>query len=525
MKRLPLYPFFLAAAPVLALWADNARETEPADLVRPLLMVLALAGLVMLATWPLVKQFRKAGPPAVCVLIFFLAFGPVVRLLPSIRMLYFLPAWTALWSGGYVFAVIRLRRTSRPLIRLTGMLNLLAVAVALAPVAIQVPKWLDHGGPTHATPATAPHSATQAATQPAPAADSLPDIYYLILDGYSRQDMLASRFGLDNSPFIDALRQRGFFVGDRSHANYMHSHLSLAATLNMEYLDEYLDELGPVEESKDGWYDAAGFFQPLIADCRVRRELEWRGYRTVGLGTAYNITRGFNERAGWLSMGINEFEMVLLQQTVLAPILEHLAPMDLTPHDMQRERIKYIFGQLPVIARQKGSKFVFVHIVCPHRPFVFRADGRPQPRNDQFEDLRWWPEAIQTPGFLDWYRQYYPQQIQGLNRLVLEAIDQILAASARPPILIIQGDHGSSLGLRFDPAQCDVQDRLGILNAIYLPDGQTETIDPGLTSVNTFRLVLSRLFGMDLPPLKDHAYFSAMGTALTDVTDRVRRKD
>ncbi len=514
MKRLVLYPFFLAAAPVVALYADNVRELLPGDLVRPLAAVTLLTAAAMLATWPLVKKLGKTGLPSLCALGFVFAFGPVVSLMPSVRMRFFLPAWGLLWGGGYVFAVIRLRRTTQSRTGLTGAMNLLSAAVALTPLLTRAPQWL--------RPPPAASKPTAASTPTSVPADaSLPDVYYIILDAYSRQDILASRFGLDNSPFVNALRERGFFVGDRSHANYMHTHLSLSATLNMEYLDEYLKKLGPVGESQEGWRQTSQFFQSVITDCRVRHELEARGYRTVGLGTAYNITRGFNAKAGWLSTGLTEFEMVLLRQTVLAVVMERVN-IDLSPHDLHRNRVKYILEQLPRVAHQGGRKFIFAHIVCPHRPFVFHADGSNRLPHDRFSNLLWWEQALKVDGYEDWYRKAYPQQVQGLNRLVLDAVDGILAGSQRPPIIIIQGDHGSALGLRVDPNQCDVTARLGILNAIYLPGVDPASLDPAMSSVNTFRVVFSRGYGMDLPPLENKAYHSGMGPTLTDVTQRVR---
>jgi hypothetical protein len=39
-----------------------------------------------------------------------------------------------------------------------------------------------------------------------------PDVYYFILDSYTRADLLKEAYGYDNSPFLDALRERGFYV-------------------------------------------------------------------------------------------------------------------------------------------------------------------------------------------------------------------------------------------------------------------------------------------------------------------------
>ncbi len=65
-----------------------------------------------------------------------------------------------------------------------------------------------------------------------------PDIYYIILDGYGRGDVLKSVYGFDNEKFYNELENRGFFIARKSNANYAQTTLfSLASSLNMEYLE------------------------------------------------------------------------------------------------------------------------------------------------------------------------------------------------------------------------------------------------------------------------------------------------
>src|SRR5207244_7041298 len=63
-----------------------------------------------------------------------------------------------------------------------------------------------------------------------------PDIYYIILDGYGRQDVLKDLYGFDNSDFIQFLQSRGFYVADQARANYCSTVPSLASSLNRTYL-------------------------------------------------------------------------------------------------------------------------------------------------------------------------------------------------------------------------------------------------------------------------------------------------
>ena len=73
--------------------------------------------------------------------------------------------------------------------------------------------------------------------------NSLPDVYFIVLDGYARADVLQNDLNLDNSPFLDALRKRQFYVADCSMSNYAQTEQSFASSLNMMYLDGIIGQI------------------------------------------------------------------------------------------------------------------------------------------------------------------------------------------------------------------------------------------------------------------------------------------
>jgi hypothetical protein len=93
----------------------------------------------------------------------------------------------------------------------------------------------------------------------------------------------------------------------------------------------------------------------------------------------------------------------------------------------------------------------------------------------------------------------YHSQVLALNQLVLKMVDNILEQSERPPVILLQGDHGTGSGMR---------DRMSNLSAYYLPDGGEAALYPTITPVNSFRVIFRTYFGADLPLLEDHTYFS-----------------
>ena len=80
-----------------------------------------------------------------------------------------------------------------------------------------------------------------------------PDIYFIVLDGYARADVLAKYYGFDNGPFLEGLRQRGFQVSDASRSNYNWTFLSLGSSLNLDYIQALVgDDLDPGSRDRTG---------------------------------------------------------------------------------------------------------------------------------------------------------------------------------------------------------------------------------------------------------------------------------
>jgi hypothetical protein len=151
-------------------------------------------------------------------------------------------------------------------------------------------------------------------------------------------------------------------------------------------------------------------------------------------------------------------------------------------------------------------RFVFAHVVAPHPPFVFLADGGSTNPTSPFR-LK---DGNEFLGTLDEYVSGYIQQLQYINRRVLAVVDAIIASTDGDVIIVLQGDHGPGSRLNWeDPAGSDLFERMSILNAIRLPlDEPAGEIPSTLSPVNTFRLIFNREFGGEYELLADRSYFS-----------------
>ncbi|RYG32395.1 hypothetical protein EON81_20740 [bacterium] len=163
-------------------------------------------------------------------------------------------------------------------------------------------------------------------------------------------------------------------------------------------------------------------------------------------------------------------------------------------------------------------------MVAPHPPFVFTADGTPVRPKGMFGyyDASDW---IERYGSRAEYQAGYRGQATWTARQTLATVRRLISASRRPPIIVVQGDHGPKSGLSQNSLNdTDLNECVPNLNAYYVPPTIRAGLRPGITPVNSFRIILHGIFGLDLPPRPDTSYFSpfAKPMELTDVTDRVR---
>ena len=204
------------------------------------------------------------------------------------------------------------------------------------------------------------------------------DIYYIILDGYGRQDFIEDVFGYDNTNFIKELENLGFYVAKDTHSNYIRTVVSLASSLNLNYIN--------FAEEAAGKYSINYLpLRGLIQDNQARALLEQANYKTVAISSDYSFT-DWKDADVYLfpfKHDLSEIERFFYESSALGafydpefPFTDNLrSTLPLPSYGTRREKILFAFSQLKEIPKIPGPKFVFVHIVAPHPPFVFDANG------------------------------------------------------------------------------------------------------------------------------------------------------
>ncbi len=489
-----LSPILAAASFVLALAAGNAREVELLAVLVAVLLACALAlGCAFLGRAIAGGREKGALWATLGLALFFLyghVFEEVVqhKWVLSFSRLHLLlgGAWILLLAGGTWL----LRRSRRDL---AALLRGVGVAFALI-CAVSTVRLLTRGGlGAELSPADVEERAAYAKAPPLAAEDAAhPDVYHIVLDGYARHDVLQRLYGFDNTPFLEALKQRGFYVAEQAAANYPMTFLSLASTLNMRYLEALIAEVGP--ESKD-----RGRTYPLIHDHLVGRIFQSRGYRYLHFDTNYGGTETSDiadERYSRLPRFLRgELASVLLRTTALKFIEPEVAGQHL-----------FMFERLAQIPEVAGPTYTLAHFILPHNPYVFDAEGNV--RRDVSQSLAFF---IKTGG---WKRKAdYVAQLRYTNKRTLQAIDAIIeesrAGSKPPPIIVLHSDHGSaSVATTKGGRKGDEwpRERMPILSAYLVPEAMRRRLYPTMTPVNSFRVVFSELFGLELPLLPDRSF-------------------
>lgn len=328
-----------------------------------------------------------------------------------------------------------------------------------------------------------------------------PDIYYIILDGYGRQDVLQEYYQFDNTPFLDFLRGQGFYVAEKARANYCQTLLSLGSSLNYSYLDSFIDH-NDQRESGD-----RGAVRWAVAHNRVFQFLELFDYDIVSFSTGYSGTE-FTDADRYIQprLAFTEFEYVLMRYTPLLKIFS-LSKSRFT-YGLHRRRIHFSFDKLMDVPDMASPKFVFAHFISPHPPFVFSKNGDPIDPTENYFSFHDGSHFVNREITQPQYWKRYAEQLQYLNTKLREAIETIRRKSPGA-IIVVQSDHGPGSMLSWESMEeTNLKERMGILNAYYLPDSGEDLLWQDISPVNTFRIIFNRYFGADIPYLYDFSYYS-----------------
>jgi hypothetical protein len=532
--QVPLHPFLITIYMVIELYSVNITEVPISMIWRPLGVLLVFTFLFYFLIYRFTKNWQITGLILSLLLVLFFLYGRVYSLAKNItigglfifRHRVLLAVWILLGLGGTYFIWKRGKRLVTGT-RLVNSLAILLLAFPIISISVFTIKQNFYASQL---------SAREDLIKPV-GGQANPDIYYIILDSYTRQDILQDVFDLDTTEFTSGLEDLGFYVAQCSQSNYGHTSLSLTSSLNMEYIQTLLR--GVPEKDFKYW------LRPNFRHSQIRTYLEKRGYITIAFYSGYQWGEWDDadyyfpvdsppQAQSCPIIRIVPFEELLID-TTLARVISDVNPTwkgqledqfnstcqnlsriwarlsggpensSYVPqpaanfsfgasHQLHRENVLSVLETLPNVPKIPGPKFVFVHLISPHPPFVFGPNG-------ENIDLEIGVDMDDPNVREEVYRVGYPGQIQYINRRMLEILPLIIENSSSPPIIIVQGDHGL-----IDYGNLEA--RMSILNAYYFPQGGDAELYSSISPVNSFRVIMNEYFNGNLPLLPDVSYYS-----------------
>lgn len=361
------------------------------------------------------------------------------------------------------------------------------------------------------------------------------DVYYLVFDRYASNETLKKLYGYDNSPFLTFLKNRGFFVNENAHSNYQFTTMSVASTLNLRYFDQEQNAYKDTDKNLQPYYD-------LLNHNAVGKFVKQFGYKYFHVGSWWEPTKASSEATASFARGSyitifnqrvypNEFTQLMLQNTLLKPLLERpikvknftVFELVIDIRQVHANNFAYQIQTLHKLQNNKQKKYVFVHFLMPHPPFVYKADGQVY-----FDDTN------------EVDKKAYIEQLKYTNAEIEKMVTELQSRPGQQPVIVIQADEGPYPKNFYEQhkdgndhkypwpkaSPNDLQEKFGVLSAYYLPGEPKQQPHQGITGVNTFRLIFNNYFGTNLPLLADRSYVYESNDRYynyVDITDKLKR--
>jgi hypothetical protein len=501
-KKIIVYPFLIALYPVLSYWASNYSQAVSQSFYPLFLFAILAALLIFLVALALTRNLYKASFLALLLELVFFSYGHIFDLLAGKTLLGISVGKNSLLLSASLVFVLLLYFGGRQRARqweFHKFLNVVAAILVILPALN-----LGYLAYLNFTSMRSYQTKLSDSGESNNVKDK-PDIYYVILDGYARGDVLEDAYGYDNHEFYRQLEALGFVLPACAQSNYGYTHISMAATLNMQYMEDLSPRLNQL--ARKSYFEESDYleYQPAIKKAALFNILRKQGYQIITFQTGFNwmdlsgsdVYFPYEQPVSLAGDFIKTTLLVVSQQYYVA---EKLVGMDETAivqnvlgvffprekggirYEQQRyELLQHSLDKFSEVIDYPGPKFVYLHFLAPHEPYVLAPDGRYQ--------------------FITDPKVGYVNQVRFVNQKFLSLAKEIIAsAKERPAVIVLQGDHGWKAP---GEKRSSVLDRMKILNAYYLPGGASTKVYPEITPVNTFRLILDNYLGTNLGLVED----------------------
>lgn len=464
-----IHPFIFILFLIFHVYINNYNEYTLYVIIKPLFLLLLLTAFVLFTLNKFIKNYHKTGVILSTFYLWFFSYSPLRNFFESINLLglqrhrYMLIIYILL----VIIVIISLAKIRINFQKLSKYFNIVSFVLLLSVL-------INCGYTLWSVKFNFIEPTKSISLMPTnayvPTKNKLPNIYYIILDSYTGERELNRFLNYDNSKFIKYLHDKGFFVASASRSNYSFTRFSMAATLNLDYL--------PKKSAKK----SANIFllnpdvvlPKMIKNNEVIKFLRSIGYRYIDLSI-------WNDQYNEIQLGLGLLDMTILSIPGINSIL---------PGFLYRSIVLDTLNSLESLQIIEKPAFIYTHILIPHSPYMFDQYGKKPPLFSLNE------------------RELYIGHIKYINNRIENIVNNILSKDKTGPVIIIQGDHGTSAMVEVaGSGKQYMEARVGILNAIYFPYNGKKVFYETVSSVNTFRIIFNELFKTNYMLLPDISYY------------------
>jgi len=494
----PLYPFLLAAFYPLKFLNDNAKFFNFSDIFFIETGVLLLSLLVFFLFKRLYKSSDRAG-----LITFFLGIS-----LGGISMTGNTPL---VWLATIAIMTIILLRWHPPKI-LNVFANIFCIYL-IGYTAFLITTNVDFKTATSKKKSVVEYQKAPSEfndLELSKGSSQIPSIFHIVLDGYSGELSLKKHYKYDNSDFISRLESMGFLVLKNTHTPYNQT----LPTLSSVFLGRYWKADGSDFSEKNA-KDNRRYWGQIATQGPLHSKLKQAGYTLAYTESGYPYleppadARHLKPKSG--RDFISDFSYHYTLRTILGPWLKkHLASDSIGRHNA------LLTSAFSHSLYQEVTKpfFLYQHILSPHPPFIFDDEGNTTKYFSAFLTTK---DGNHSTGLIkeniEIYKKGYINKLNVTNKLLLEQLDQLFKEPPEDLVIIIQGDHGGGAHLdQNSSVNTCLSDRFSPLFAVFSTDESirnafSEYKSSSYNIVNTYRIILSKIFDTRLPLLEDHSWF------------------
>ena len=467
MKHLIIFPFLLAFFPSWILILKNYDEL----IFQDILISLAIVS-VSIIIWIVIRKIIKNGNKAALItgvgVVFFFYFGYVqdalkgilVSNIPVNKTSILVPISIIIFIISTIY-FIKSKNNFESIIKIANVVSITLILVVCVQFII-----------------------------PGASAEK-PNVYHIILDEYTDNEILTKKFGYNNEKFLEFLNNNGFYMHDKLFSTFGGTVKELNVILNMEYPKEHRWMYEDYESLNNNKVMSI-FSNQDYSVIETNSMMRWKNFSDVDTKLCYD-TNFIN----------SEFLDQVLGKSIIRYFLEKYQ------QDTRRDTVRCTFNVLNEITlKTDGPKYVFSHVYVPHPPFLFGPNG---------ENVI--PDHREISGLQSWENPqgYVNQLIYATNEITV--VIKNIVKNDPNAIIIVQGDTGTLTGTDISKKTMkEIYQAHSILYAVRIPDVEDSDY---MIPVNTYRIIFNNYFNMNYDYLEYHSYLVHNDSNMEDITKKL----